>query len=897
MKSPQTPPRTGMPDHGVPRRADRLLEWFVAPHRLEEVQGDLHERYSRDVRMAGIRTANRRYWLNVLRFMRPFAMKRQPTVGMPHHRRSGEYPSPFLLSPDMLRNYLKIAWRSLTHAKTFSFINGFGLTLGMACALLIFLVVNHEISYDQHHKNGGRVYRVETENLSDRHPLPGTYTEMGTVLRNEVPEIETVVPIWHESGRGLSIPASGKFFKESVAFADNGLFNLLDYQWIAGDARTALSQPNQVILTESYAQKFFGTVDVVGKTIRYGDSQDLRVTGVLKDYRVTTNFPFDVLISFPTLKRIQPDYDSHGWGGFGDSYQVYALLKNDIKPEQLTKRFRAIQTKYLDKETAQHQQFVLNPLPELHYAYNFSGRQANEKLLNILSLIGAFVLLIACINFINLTTAQVLRRAKEIGIRKAVGSNRLSLIYQFLIEAGLISFVAALLSVLLAWTTLPAVAKLMNLPLTTTDLFSWKVAAFFTLLLLMTTLLAGIYPALRLSGMAPIWALKNNRMPRGERSVPLRQGLVVVQFTVSMVLISSTLLINRQLSLFRNADLGFNKNAIITVGLPDNKPEKLQTLRNQLMRSPQVKDVSFSFNSASAESNWMQGMQYRKGTQPLEIKTQMKMVDAHFLSTYGIQLIAGAAFKEGDTLPKVLANEVFLKRMGVDRPEKAIGQLVYFGDGNQSAPIIGVVKDFHVNSLHQKIDPTLLQVVPKHFYQAGIKLQAEKLTAETLKATLSTLESVWTATFPNQVFEYNFLDETLAQAYQNEIRTAQLIETSTLIAILIACLGLFGLSTFTAESRTKEIGVRKVLGASVSSIVALLSKDFLKPVLIAILVASPIAWYAMSQWLQNFEFKITIDWWVFVLAGLLAVGIALLTVSFQSVRAALTNPVKSLRSE
>ncbi|CCH52407.1 Macrolide export ATP-binding/permease protein macB 1 [Fibrisoma limi BUZ 3] len=887
---PRDAPPTPRPP-GPPRLADRLLNWLVAPHLREDLLGDLHEVYRKQVEEVGPDQARRFYWWQTITYLRPLIIKRKAA-------QPNEYPPPFLLSPAMIRNYVKIAWRNLVHAKSFSLINGFGLALGLASALLIFVVVHHETSYDQYHKNGDRMYRVETVNVRNSEAHAGTYTEMTAVLRNEVPEIERVVPIYRASGQSLAVPQESKSFKEPIAFTENGLFALLDYEWSSGDARTALLRPNQVVLTESYAQKFFGTTDAVGKTVLLGDDINLSVAGVLKDHPANTNFPFDVLVSLPTLKRISPDYDTHGWGGFGDNYQVYTLLRQGIRPEQLTKRFHGIQVKYQkDPETIKNQHFVLNSLAQLHYGYNFSGRQANVNLLNILSLIGAFVLLIACINFMNLTTAKALRRAKEIGIRKAVGSNRLALIYQFMTEAGLLISIATLLALLLAWVMLPSAANLMGLPLKTSDLFSWQAGAFVVLLVVLTTLLAGTYPAFRLSGMPPIWALKSNKLPQAGGSITFRQGLVVVQFTVSMILISSTLFINRQLSLFKNANLGFNQNAIITVGLPNNDPGKLQTLRSQLVASPQIKDVSFSFNSPSAESNWMQGIQYRNGTDPIEIRTQMKMVDAHFLETYGIQLIAGDAFREGDTLPKFIANEVFLKRLGIDRPEKAIGQMVYFGDSQESAPIIGVVKTFHVNSLHQGIDPTLMQVVPKHFHQAGIKLATENLSAETLNATLSTIETVWKATFPNKVFSYEFLDETLAQAYQNETRTAQLIETATLVAILIACLGLFGLATFAAESRTKEIGVRKVLGASVASIVALLSKDFLKPVLVAMLLAAPIAWYGVSEWLKNFEYKINIDWWVFAVAGAFAIMVALLTVSFQSIRAALMNPVKSLRTE
>ncbi|GAB2773008.1 ABC transporter permease [Rhabdobacter roseus] len=871
-----------------PRWLDRLLNWLVAPHLREEVLGDLHERYARRVRRLGERQARSGYWREVLAYLRPRFIKRQPN----------EYPQPNPIA--MLTTYLKIAWRNIRFSKTFSLINGFGLTLGISCSLLVFLVIMHETSYDRQHKNADRIFRVETMNKNYATPHAGTYTELSSVLK-EAPEFEAVVPIWNEWGRGLSIPASGDSFKERIAFVDPAIFQLLDYRWVAGDAPSALSQPNRVVLTESYAKKFFGTTDAIGKTIRYDNSQDLQVAGVLEDYPVTTNFPFDVLVSFPTLKRVNPGYDSHGWTGFGDNHQIYVLLKSAFQPQQLAKRFHDIQVKYQkDPKTVENQQFVLNPLSEVHYAYNLSGRQANPKLLRMLGLIGVFVLLIACINFINLTTAQTLKRAKEIGVRKAVGSSRGSLMIQFMAEAGLVTFLASLTSVVIAWLLLPFIASLMGLPLHTTDLFTWKTGAFLVAILGLTTLLTGAYPAFRLSGMPPIWALKSNKLPQGERRISLRQGLVVVQFTISMILMSCALFTNRQVSFFQQADLGFNKNAIITVSLPENQPEKLRSLRVQLMESPQIKEVSYSFNSASAESNWMQGIQYRENAEIKEVRTQIKMGDAHFLDTYCIQLLAGEKLQDADTLsalPKVLVNEIFLQRVGISNPEAALGQKVYFGDGSQLAIIKGVVKNFHVNSLHQKIDPTLIQVVPNHFYQAGIKLQSEKPTPQAIQTALTTLVKAWKTTFPHEVFEYKFLDDTLAQAYHNEARTVQLIEASTLVAILIACLGLFGLATFTAEQRTKEIGVRKVLGASVASLVSLITKDFLKLVLLAGFIAAPIAWYAMRQWLQNFEFKTEINGWVFALTVLLMGSIALATVSFQAIRAALMNPVKSLRSE
>ncbi|MVM31241.1 FtsX-like permease family protein [Spirosoma sp. HMF4905] len=874
-----------------PRFATWLLKTFGHPDTSEEVQGDLLELYDHWVDTVGERKARWRYSLNALKLLRPLAKPKS----------SLDYPNPFLLSPSMIRNYVKIAFRNLSKSKGYSFINITGLAVGMACTVLIFLVVRHETSYDQSHSNGSRVYRVEGENLKDKFRHPGTYTGMVNALHNDLPEAELVVPLLRRwGGNTFAVPNSDKRFKESFVFADNALFHLLDYQWIAGDPRTALSQPNTVVLTRVYAEKYFGKTDVLGKTIQFDNKQDLLVAGVLEDYPITTSFPFDLLISFATIKNINPNFDFNTWNSRDDSFQTFVLLKNGINPNQLTRRFQHIVVKYMGKDVLAATRFYLNPLSEIHYGSNLGGRSANLPLLKTLSFIGLLVLLIACFNFINLSTAQAFKRAKEVGIRKAVGSNRWSLIYQFLTEAGLITFFAVLIAILLAWIMLPAMATTLVVPLKTPDLFTWQTALFALVLASLTTLLAGVYPAFRLSGMAPIWALKNNTLPQGNQWFTLRQGLVVVQFTVSLVLISSAFLINQQLTFFHNADLGFNKSAIITVGLPDNKPEKLQALRNQLIESPQIKDVSFSFNSASSEGNWMQGMEYRKGAKANQIKTQMKMGDSHYMDTYGIQLLAGEKLKDTDTSSasfKVIANEVFINRMGISRPAEAIGQRVYYGDGQEFATIVGVTKNFNVNSLHQKIDPTLIQVVPNNFYQAGIKLQSEKPTAETVQAALAQIEKAWIATFPNQVFDYSFLDESLAQAYQSETRTAQLIEVSTFLAVLIACLGLFGLATFTAEQRTKEIGVRKVLGASVGSIITLLSKDFLKLILVAIVIASPIAWYAMSQWLQNFEFKVEIKWWVFAITGLLMGVIALLTVSFQSVRAALVNPVTSLRSE
>ncbi|MDR6806702.1 putative ABC transport system permease protein [Dyadobacter sp. BE34] len=818
----------------------------------------------------------------------------------------------FNFGPVMIRNHFTIAVRSFFNSKGYSFINVAGLAVGLACTILIFLVVRHETSYDLSQSRLERIYRVETENIKEGHTYPGTYTGMAQALRTDLPEAEVIAPLMQRGGKTMAAGAlpAGSYsqekknqrpaFRESVVFADNALFRALDYTWVAGNPAHALSQPNAIVLTRAYAKKYFGTADVLGNTIRMDNKQDLTVTGVVEDYPATTSFPFNMLVSFATVKQIDPGFEDNKWNGWNDNFQVFVVLKKGVAPEQLTGRFESVVVKYMGKEALPDKRFKLNHLAEIHYTGNLGGRSANVGLLKTLSVIGALVLLIACFNFINLSTARAFKRAKEVGIRKAIGSSRKSLIYQFLTEAGLVTLFAGIVALVLSVLLLPVLAAALAIPLTLDDdLFTGSTALFTGFLLLLTTLLAGIYPALRLSGMAPIWALKSNSTVRAGQWFSMREGLVVVQFTVSLVLICCAMLIDRQLDFFRNADLGFNKSAVITVGLPDNKPEKLHTLREQLIRSAQIKDVSFSFNSASAESNWMQAMEYRQGPKVVQVKTQMKMGDSHYFDTYGIRMLAGEPLKDSDTTRnfRIIVNEVFLGRIGIDSPRAAIGQRVYYGDGNEFATIVGVVRNFHVNSLHQKIDPTIIQVVPNNFYQAGIKLQSENASAASIQAALADIEKAWMEAFPDQVFEYSFLDETLAQAYQSETRTARLIEAATILAVLIASMGLFGLATFTAEQRTKEIGVRKVLGASVGSVVALLSRDFLKPVVLAIVVASPIAWYLMDQWLQNFEFKISVSWWLFVAAGSLMSLIALATVSFQSLRAAMLDPVRSLRSE
>lgn len=426
--------------------------------------------------------------------------------------------------------------------------------------------------------------------------------------------------------------------------------------------------------------------------------------------------------------------------------------------------------------------------------------------------------------------------------------------------------------------------------------FSLSTLAFLTAVFLGTSLLAGLYPAFILSGFTPVKAIKNVSTGSFSRKVIFRNSLVVFQFSVSLLLIIGTFVIAQQLNLFKQAHLGFNKEAILTIEIPDNNSSKLEVLRQQLLQSSHIKNVSFSLNSASAETNWMQATQYKPEKGEITIRTQMKWVDAHFMETYGIELLAGEVLQAGDSITKVMVNEVYVQRMNLKSPQEAIGKVVY-ALGEKPVPIVGVVKNFHVNSLHQKIDPTILAVHPKFFFQGSIKLNTASITAENMENAIAHIRKSWTNTFPEQIFSYQFLDYTLADAYKKEIQTGKMISVATGIAIIISCLGLFGLAIFITQQRVKEIGIRKVLGASTGNILMLLSRDFLKLVLLANVVAWPVAWWLMNKWLENFEFRINISPWVFVLAAFAAIIITGLTISYQSIKAAMANPMKSLRSE
>ncbi|GAB3995479.1 ABC transporter permease [Spirosoma daeguense] len=885
-----------------PRPADKLLEWFCAPHLLEEIQGDLYERYVRDVQRSGQAGANRLYWLNVLRFVRPFALKRQ----------ANDYQTPFFLSPLMLRNYLKTSFRSLAKNKVSTLINLFGLTLGVTACLAIYLITSYELRYDTFHTDSERIYRLVGESQYDKntekHPVGFVPNAVPEALRKEISGLETVAAFHNISsdvlipnGKEKPIRIEGKKHSEIVV-AEPQFFQIFNYNWVAGNSKTALNEPFNVVLSEQKARLYFGDLPLdkmLGKQVIYQDSVRVTVTGIVKAWANPSDLVFTDFISFATIRasQLKNGINLDQWDDIWSASQAFVKLPKGKNPEQYTAQFQQFSKNHYPKEFKFSP--ALQPLSDLHFNESYQdnyARKAHLPTLYGLMAVAGFILLIASINFINLSTAQSVQRAKETGIRKVMGSSRGGLIAQFLSETTFLTAIAILLSLLLVKPILAAFHSLMPEGLTF-DLFSLQTMLFLLAVLLTTSLLSGFYPSWMLSAYTPALSLKGQAALTGGQKGHFRKVLIVFQFTVSLVFIIGTLMVSRQLSFMRDKDLGFSTNAIISIRPPWNDKGNGPVLAQKIKQLAGVEGVTMEWFPPMGESHMVTKFKYQPPKKSvIELDVSAKVGDENFVPLYKVRLLAGRNFVKSDSLRELLINATYAKALGFNKPADALNKILEWDKGKK-IPIVGVVADFHEQSFHEKISPAFIGYMPRQARNIGVKLSTQGKGVADMKTTIASIEQQWNSLFPDNTFEYKFLDDSIAKLYEKEQKTGQLVNAATIVAILISCMGLFGLALFTAEQRTKEIGVRKVLGASVSSIVVLLSKDFLKLVVIALIIASPIAWWAMNQWLKDFAYKVDIAWWVFALAGLLSVGIALVTVSFQSIRAALVNPVKSLRSE
>ena len=822
------------------------------------------------------------------------------------------------LHPVMLRNYVKIAWRNFLRSKSFSAINMVGLSVGMTCCMLLMLYIRSELSFDKHHQYAPDLYLVKsdiiyptgTQEQNPRQSSPYAAALKAAFL--EVMQVTRLKQNFSESKTLLQLQQPGKrsqsYYETNGYQVDSTFFDVFSYHFTEGDAKTALQDVHSVVLSDAMARKLFGKAPALNNLIRIngsiGNGETFKVTGVFRDESAHSHI--DAHFFVPMMA---------GWvGGFlreqsqnfyyNNMFFTYLRLRPGSDASQLNAKLPAFIEKYAReglKSAGFDKRISLVAVPDLHLYGSIQEivtPTTSSTYLYILASIALFTLLIACINFMNLATARSAKRAAEVGIRKVLGAGRGGLIRQFLGESMVVSLLALVFAIGLVALLLPVFNQLTGKQLAFADLIDPTTIGTFIGLALLTGLLAGSYPAFYLSVFNPVHVLKG-RFANSISAIALRRGLVVFQFVISIGLVVATLVIQQQMRFLRNQPLGFTKDQQLIIPLRSDDAHKAYTaLRNEIQQSHQVIGAAGAKFYPGIISPSDVGL-YRPDQNAGQVQyVKTNFVDQNFMHLMGFQLLKGRLFSAAfpaDSNSRIVVNEAALRKLGVPL-QKAIGYKLNYGDEAKpsSLEIVGVVRDFHFEDLHQPIQPYAFLLMPNPFSYNYLIVHVN--TAQVGKV-LAFVEQKWKTLLPDEPFEYSFLDEDFQRNYQADGRTSSIVNYFTLIAILISCLGLFGLAAFAAQQRTKEIGVRKVLGASVGSIVGLLSKDFLRLVLIAIVIASPLAWYVMDKWLQGFAYKITLSWWVFALAGLLAVGIALLTVSFQAIKAALINPVKSLRSE
>ena len=788
----------------------------------------------------------------------------------------------------MLKNYLNIALRTLLKHKGYAFINVAGLAIGLACCLLIGLYVFDELSYDRFPEKADRIYRVDEEITTGNTLRRWAYLSAphAPALQAEIPEIEQAVRFFTRS----FVLGNDRVTLDGIriAYVDPAALEMFSFPVQEGVPATMLAEPGSIVLTAETRARLFGDAPALGQQVVQENRETLQVTGVI-ERPAASHFSFDALVPFSTV------WDDYAWldQWRASTTNTYVLLRQDTPGSALSAKLNAFLRQH-HGEHAAGRKLYLHPLTDIHLRPATTGSTGTLGIIRLFIAIGGLVLLIACINYINLATAQAADRLKEVGMRKILGARRIDLIVQLLGESIALALGGFVMAVLLAEIALPFVNTLTQKDLSLSVIVRLPVLAAMTGAVVAVGVGAGLYPAIFLARFRPVLVLK--RYGATSRGTPiLRQGLVATQFLVSIVLIAATLLIQQQLSYLSTRNLGFSGEQVVSIVQQGADQDALRTLKQELLRLPQV--VAAGRSSAQpGEIGWVMSIT-PADTVAEDAPTQLvdfMLADADYLPVMGMTLKAGRNFsadRETDAQNAIIINEATLRALGFRAPEEAVGRR-FDVNQYQEAELVGVVEDFHYASLRQEIKPLVIAYDPDNTSFVAVKLASERLPE-----TLAALESVWMQVLPDWPFVYSFVDDDFATLYRNEQRLGALIGAFTLFALLIACLGLFGLTAFTARQRTKEIGIRKVFGASVPNIVVLLSKDFLRLVLLASVVAIPLAFYAMNQWLEDFAYRVAISWWIFLLAGLTALSMALLTVSYQAIRTARANPVKALRYE
>jgi putative ABC transport system permease protein len=801
----------------------------------------------------------------------------------------------------MFKNNFKIAWRNLLRHKFYTGINIFGLSLGIGCCIILFQFISYHLSFDTYHHDAKQLYRIVTQlRVGDGSVEyePGNSIALANSVRAKVPQAIDVSILCKLRKITVAIPQTDrtpvKLFaeNENAALTDAHFFNLFDYAWEQGDNKTSLAEPNAVVLSHSMAQKYFGSQDVIGKTLIIDGKSTFKVTGVVTDHPINTDIKTDIFLSLLSIKSLYPEWANDmqtKWGWVDSRNSICVALNGDAPASSVEAQIKKMDKPDLGADGAYR--FVLQPLKEVHFDMRYKG-VVQRSLLYTLGVVGVLLALIACVNFINMATAQSFKRAKEIGTRKVLGGTPTAIFIQFITETACITLIAAILAIGYVVLVLPVLNTWLLTQLSFSFFKDVKLLGFLLLLLAIIVITAGTYPAIILSRFKPVNALKN-QVNNNSQSIGLaRKGLIVFQNVIAQVLIIGTILITMQVNFLRSADPGFNKNAIVVVPIPDNAKSKTDYLRNQLLNHPGIESVTYCDRPAASLLN--DGGSVKYDNREWENFSGFTILgDKDFVKTFGIKIIAGRNIAESDTASEYLVNQTMVKRLGIKNPEQIIGhKFVAGGITNNPGTVVGVMKDFHAQSMYGAIPPESICTFRHNYRFAAIKINAVNV-----HATIDNLKREWQAVYSENVFEYSFQDGQIKDFYQKEELLNRVISSSAAVAIFISCLGLLGLISLITAQRTKEIGIRKVLGASVSQIATLVSKDFLKLVLLSAIVAVPLGWLLINFWMQNFAYHIKVPLWVFAFTIVISVCIAFLVTGIQSVKAAVTNPLKCLRSE
>lgn len=884
-----------------PHWVDFLIENLSPYHLAEEIRGDLYELYVDDIRQKGIRKARMNYIMNGIGFLaKSFFWKTAPD------RNSNAFI--------MIKNYFKMASRTLLAYRSTTVINILGLIVGIASALVLFVVIRFELSFDAFHSNRDQIYRIVRVSGDDMSEFrAGISYPVPVAIKTEIPAVENVVSMEYMQGPSSMdiISADGSTvdqFMEMHGFVliEPEFFNVFDFKdtgfkWISGNPVKSLSDPFSVVLTKTIAKKYFGDEDPLNRILRFYKKFDFKVTGVVEDFPQNSDFPFEVLLSYSSLHTMAGQERLNNWHAVNDTHCSYVVLSPGSTKEEIEKEIANVHAAHTSPELHKYRHYLLQKFSDVHYDArfrNFSGRTISHETLMGLGIVAVFLLLAGSINYINLSTAQSTLRAKEIGLRKVMGSNRRNLMMQFITETFVVVVIAGVLALALSEVLLYNLQSLLNINYSSYVFTDPYVLLCLLCIIICVTFFAGVYPSIIISRFNPLTALKFRFSNETLGGMSLRKMLVVLQFTITQILVVSTFIVVSQMRYFENVDMGFNREAIITSKINNIGVAKLETMQEQLRSQSFVSNVSLSFTSPSGLSrNRTYPNIGKPDAKAMEDFTafEYEAIDPNYLELYQIKLVAGRNLSMSDSVGNILINKTLVKNLALGDHEDAIGQTLKFGDG-KLVTVVGVVDDFYSNSLKEGVDNIVMLVDPKKYFTMSIKL-ATRNGQESMQEKIATIGKIWKANAPDFIFNYQFLDENIAAFYKQEQKYAQLFQIFSGVFLFIGCLGLYGLITFVVNRKGKEVAIRKVLGATLFNILLLFSREYIKLIIISFALAVPVAYYIVEGWLSAFANRIELQWWLFVLPGILVLIIALLVVSTKSFKAANANPVDKLKCE